>query len=448
MLRFIYILTITIAFSFTGCESPNFSEENPNDAGSDSFVPDTVQNLTIEIIRRLDFPYYVNDVVELSWTDASEFEDGYKVFRRGPADENQLVAELPPNSSFMTDTVKRGGNYTYEVQATYKDSAGSAFKTVNVSHVIETNPMNTDKHWYGSYVTPLTNFEYLVLCPNVNSRIKPEIYNFRTNTWRIVEFPGSADASVSYLQPEHNILLTMDIYGFFYYNVNTRKASSKQYFSDRNNSWDQKHFRSVYFDDENVLIITSDGKGVYLFNPLKQTLFTLKSMNFEHYEFSLIKVSETEALVVGGQKIEKFNLTDRSWETLSDLGFTLNHPRTIKLNENEVIIYNRDGNYPDTKFPIYRYDFRDQSYQEVAHLNGSPKGKHFKLDNGNVMIFTNPVYNTSYSYQIYDPSNNEVTRPTKSFIERDPLNFARLPNGAHLIPTSYYKAYIFRVDSE
>ncbi|MEQ8524993.1 hypothetical protein [Gracilimonas sp.] len=442
-----------LAVFFIGCEVPNFYRNNPNDAGSKSFIPDSVTNLKAEITDRLSYPFHVNDVVRLSWSDESEFEKGFRILRKGPIDERILIAELPPNKTSITDTVKKGGHYVYEVQTVGTESSSSSFKVLEVSHIVEGPKMTTDKSLSGTYLVPLKDFNYLVTAQNVNSRIQPEIYNFETNSWNVTDFPSTASSFTAYLQPDHNIVIGMDKYEYFYYNVNTKSASSKKYFSELNNNWSRKNFHSVYFDQENILIVTIHSDEVYLFNPLEQTLNKLSSMNFEYStNFSLVKISDEEALAVGSEKIKKFDLKKRNWETLTDLEFTLTDPVTIKINEEEILIFDRNNSSGDTKYPIYRYNFREKSYHLSAYLENRPiyiynpayNSVTFKLDNGTILIFTK----NSSTYQIYNPSNEKVSRPIRSFIYRDIVGSAKLPNGAFLIPTYYYNSHFFRLDSE
>jgi len=99
--------------------------DNEFDPGGINFRPAIPENVSVSLYHYSDDPLIINDVIEIVWDDASDFESGYLIERRTADGEYETLSLLPPNATRYLDTLQVAGVYHYRITAVNEEGEGN-----------------------------------------------------------------------------------------------------------------------------------------------------------------------------------------------------------------------------------------------------------------------------------------------------------------------------------
>lgn len=121
-----FLMILFLAMLQAGCgDAVTNYRDNELDPGGINFRPAVPEDVSVSLYRHSDNPLIVNDLVEIAWDDASDFETGYLIERRMADGEYQTLSLLPPNATRYLDTLQVAGVYHYRITAVNKEGEGN-----------------------------------------------------------------------------------------------------------------------------------------------------------------------------------------------------------------------------------------------------------------------------------------------------------------------------------
>jgi hypothetical protein len=236
-----------IAISFSGCaDSIVFDRNLEIDPGSVNFLPEAVSDISVDIFKYSDDPWYINDILRIHWTDQSFFPAGYNIERRQGDDDFITLARLPSGSIEYLDTLSRAGIYTYRITAVSEHGLGHSVEHEYHLSPLGPGPEMNYRKGYSDQIARISPHEIAVYSGSTDFDYRSEILNLETLEWRVAE-----DEPDGYCR-------------FFYFNDN-RVVCSLQW-SDEikiyiSGSWDvlrntpgQQHESIVRISDDEILL--------------------------------------------------------------------------------------------------------------------------------------------------------------------------------------------------
>lgn len=124
MVSFMMLLFLAMLPAGCGDAVTNY-RDNELDPGGINFRPAIPQKVSVSLYAYSDDPLIVNDLVEIVWEDASNFEAGYLIERRLAGGEYQTLSQLPPNATRYLDKVQVAGLYHYRITAVNENGEGN-----------------------------------------------------------------------------------------------------------------------------------------------------------------------------------------------------------------------------------------------------------------------------------------------------------------------------------
>jgi hypothetical protein len=121
-----FLMLLFLAMLPAGCgDAVTDYRDNEFDPGGMNFRPAIPENVSVSLYHYSDDPLIINDVIEIIWEDASDFEAGYLIERRTADGEYQTVSQLPPNATRYMDTLQVAGVYHYRITAVNEEGEGN-----------------------------------------------------------------------------------------------------------------------------------------------------------------------------------------------------------------------------------------------------------------------------------------------------------------------------------
>lgn len=455
------VLFFIISALFFSCEEgPVFVRDNPNDPASPFFIADSSFDGQAEIIQQLSLPYYVNDVVEITWNEW-EFADYYDISITDSYGNKSFFRRVEKDQTIVYDTLKKGGRYMYEIKGVSGDISNYSFAEVDVSNFIRGTDKGMENHWWGVDVTALPDGKVLITNPSVNSRYKTWIYDILNNTVEEVPNPPNGSVSRTHLYDE-NSLIRLDESSYSFFNLNNYLWSNAKGILINGNPIGA--FKSVMLNKESFLLIGINDSFFWIFDPSTGSLNSTEPANFRKQIFSMLRVSEHEVLKVGGDHdddgestssaVEMFDLNSNSWTRLSDLSAGFVKPAIHMINNEHVLVL-EGANSRNPTLEVLLYNFRTGVSSGIGSTvagrpftTRSPNTPFFSfiLDNGDAIIVNGSF---DHTYQIYDVSENILSDAISTLLDTERMiGRVTLTNGVIWLPTEREATYIFRNDSE
>ncbi|OAN64145.1 hypothetical protein A8B79_14225 [Balneola sp. EhC07] len=474
-MKFSYLIGLIL---FITCsEGPTFERNNSNDPKSDSFEPDFTESFS-ENLRTVEFNVIRSDIssekfektISIKWPEVEKsYSYSYKVSKIDMYGLEEFVGEFDKETTSIQDTILKPGFYTYKIKILLHDfgiESAHSFGELNFSHIIEGPKMHSDVHWWGVDVVQLDENRIMVTNPTIYSRFKSGVYDSETKAWQNIPNPPNGDNPRTHIISDDRAV-RLDKNGYSFLDLETLT-----WFGYSNWSLDH-YFYSAFFNTKSILITEYLGSKVYLFDTetkaLRQTSSTSKIKKIE----TLIKVRNDIALAIGSDSeteksytIELYDLNTKNWKKLNDLSVGFYNPRAHRLNQNEVLIFERRGpNENPTK--VLKYNFLNEKQEVVGSLEERqpiltrlPNLPVYSFSqNGNeVIIFISPTKpDAMIAYQIYNQELNTLSKPVHHF-RYDPtttlefkatltsqIGWGKLPNGDILLVSDNEQTAIFKL---
>lgn len=376
-----------ILLSLWGCQEPvTFDRENTVDYGGDNFIPFAPTELDVKLYSYSEDPFYVNDIIEVTWQDNSDHETGYKVERRYKQSDYQTVALLPPNSTQYFDTLQVPGVYVYRV-STISDS-GNDHYIKKEKHLSQFGPgpkMSHSKH-ADSRAVVLDNDHVAIYTIHTNS-YQSEILNLTTLEWQPAD-----------VRPEHP--------GFLF---------------------NLEQGRILNFSDD-----------ISIYDQASNSWSLVNSINYYQLE-NAVMISNDEILFSGKKNLGKFYSRTYEIYSISENSFrSVPEPEIVRHSAGAILLKNGKILFPSfTSSGNDEYRNRPLIYSpsnekwSVTGILKTEKVSSFLLDDGSVIVHEN----------LYDPETQSWTR-FGDHLQKSYDKFFQLRNGDVIKKSSHF-VYVF-----